>query len=473
MIKRLVDGTTVLLCACALLLAGCGAETPTPTGPAPVDIGSLAADQLDAHRTLGEPIHVDNLTVWPVYTDAPLDIGEFLTLQEAQERKVAIVRELGGAAEQGQQRARQVIVQTDNDLPLPAPVTSPTAPGTPDEPQTEAVNPAASPQGNPQVNPQGNPQINPQGGSEQVHQEVDLFNNDQQLATGGAEVSRVVIENKGELPILVVAGTIIDGGNQDRQIGQDFVIAAGKTVDVDAFCVEHGRWGSEAQASNDVEIEVGENLDPSTIATSAFSASKSAGIAPKLVRTAGQYQKDQGKVWAEVASSNAQLKTENPTDTLMGAIDEADEKTKAKRAAYETGIADAFAALAKGDNPPVGFAYAVNGKPVTVRAFAHARIMRSQLPLFLKAMAVEAHMVSTEKAAQAKATAIDVIAMVRGIQAARKAELVKTRASNVNIYFQNDVGFNARCRLSPAMVEGFKLDVGPDHVVITEDWTAK
>ena len=40
----------------------------TPTGPL-----------LDAHRWLGEPVEIGNLTVWPVHTDAPLDVGEFLT----------------------------------------------------------------------------------------------------------------------------------------------------------------------------------------------------------------------------------------------------------------------------------------------------------------------------------------------------------------------------------------------------------
>ena len=35
------------------------------------------------------------------------------------------------------------------------------------------------------------------------------------------------------------------GGKQDRQIAQDFVIGAKETVDVQAFCVEHGRWNPE------------------------------------------------------------------------------------------------------------------------------------------------------------------------------------------------------------------------------------
>src|SRR4029079_8804388 len=64
----------------------------------------------------------------------------------------------------------------------------------------------------------------------------------QQRAGGGGEVNRLVIDNKGDKAIFVLAGTLVKGGKQDRQIAQDFIIPPGKTVPVDAFCVEHGRW---------------------------------------------------------------------------------------------------------------------------------------------------------------------------------------------------------------------------------------
>ena len=417
-----VGGTLLFFSVCMLALAGCGTEPAASPTVASVEVVDHGPGHLDKHRTLGDPIQAGNLTVWPVYTDNPIDIGEFLTLQEAEARKVAVVRELGPVG--GQNR----IVMNDNGQQVDAPI----------EEQEERT---------------------------PLQQELDLRMNDQQLPSGdAAEVGRVVIENKGELPILVVAGTIIDGGNQDRQIGQDFVIAAGDTVDVDAYCVEHGRWGQEETTASVTEFN-GMQFQ--------FSASRAATIAPKVVRAAGQYGNDQGKVWQEVALSNRELGTQNATDTLMGAIDEVDEKTKAARATYEKTIGDAFEALAMRENAPVGFAYAINGKPVTVRAFAHERILRSQLPLFVKTMAIEAQMVAEAKEATARCSADDMIAMVRGIQAARNARTVNTRASNQNVYFSNDVGFNGSCRLSGEALRRFTNSVGPDMVVVTEDWTAK
>ncbi len=464
MSMRLVGGTLLLLSVCVLGMAGCGTEPAAgPAGASSgarvmdveqIDTANLGPTHLDKHRALGEPIHVQNLTVWPVHTDKPIDIGEFLTLPEAEQRKVAVVRELGGAGGQGQQRQ---VIELSNDDALPS-----------NENPTND-NPTSH-------NPAGNDRAEPG-----VQEEGEIRVVDGELVEAGAEVGRVVIENKGDLPILVVAGTIIDGGNQDRQIGQDFVIAAHTTVDVDAFCVEHGRWGTEAQEIAGIQGGIGGGADGVDVREFSsfrspinFNSLKAGTIAPKVVRMAGQYEQDQGKVWQEVKSSNGKLKTENPTDTLMGAIHEADEKTKAARAAYEQAITAAFAKLAEGEHAPIGFAYAINGKPVTVRAFAHERLLRSQLPLFVKAMALEAQMVSAEEGHDAKATAADVIAMVRGIQAQRRGETIATKAANENVYFKNDTGYNARCEVAPSKLQGYRIPAtGQAKIVITEDWTAR
>ncbi|MDA1195061.1 MAG: hypothetical protein O2894_07725, partial [Planctomycetota bacterium] len=441
----------------------------------------VATARLDAHRTLGAPIHAENLTVWPIYTDKPIELGDFLTLQEAQEKQVGIVRELD--AEGAETHAQMRIAAPGEESPAP----------------TEATNhnPSAAVAAVPaEVEPQE------EGQTLELLDDVgnDVFFNH------GAEVGRVVIENKGTLPILVVAGTIIQGGNQDRQIGQDFVIAAGETVDVDAFCVEQGRWGAMFEEDFLFEGELvegeladGEVVEPVTITGSSvsasaegiaprvvttdvcgggvtvsrFSMSPSAGVAPKQIRAAAQYEKDQGKVWEEVEISNAECGTENDTSTLFGALAEVDEATLQQRAAYETRVGEAFARLASTDRAPIGFAYAINGKPVTVRTFAHARLMRSQLPLFLKAMAIEAQIASSEADASSKTDAAAVIAMVRAIEEAAHGEWEDTAASNRNGYRQNDAGFNARCALKPELLEKLKVRVGSDIIILTEDWTAR
>ncbi len=94
---------------------------------------------------------------------------------------------------------------------------------------------------------------------------------------GSAEVNKLVIENRGKLPVLVLAGTVVKGGRQDRQIGADFVIEAGRTVPVDAFCVEHGRWNATRDG-----VETGGRFKSERV------------LAQADVRAAGQYEQDQG-----------------------------------------------------------------------------------------------------------------------------------------------------------------------------------
>ena len=414
----------VSILSLGLWLGGCGQEGPT-TPP-----GAEVA-RLDEHRSLGEPVVAGNLTVWPIYTDAPLDIGEFLTLQEAQEQKVAVVRELGSAGQQ-------------ND-----------APG---EAATQAASETEPVQRHTAAN---DAQSNEPTTNEQISEgSITIGGGDQ------AEVNRVTIENTGELPILVVAGTIIDGGKQDRQIGQDFVIAAGATVDVDAFCVEQGRWSSHSVQ----ELRAGDTVTHLSAGREdvvlRFAASRSAGIAVKGVRAAGQYEKNQQMVWDNVAGALKDVEgAENATQTLMATVEKADKKVLARRNKLESAVLDAFAELARSGSGPVGFAYAINGKPVTVRAFAHERILQSQLPLFVKAMALEAEMASDKAGANVKASAADVIALVKNIEAAEE-EMFETRASNTNAYGGNDFGFKARCVLKNGAL-------GLGKVVVTEDWTAR
>jgi hypothetical protein len=386
-------------------LGGCGAPDPAPTGV-----------RIDDHRWLGEPVIVGNLTVWPVHTDQPLDVGEFLTLEEAEGRGVAAVREVGGSAPEGA-----------NDAPIPN--------GAEQEREIVVAPDEALPQ-----------RPDPGGQTGQVRQL------EQMLGGGGAVVNTLVIENRGDLPILVCAGTIVKGGQQDRQIGQDFVIAAKTTVPVDAFCVEQGRW----------HVRDGDGI-------SGFGfTSAGQGMAIKGARASAQYENDQGKVWAEVEKALTGQEIEGTT-TLVAANEAVGVEVLAQREAMAKRVADHFAGLGRGASAPVGFAYAVDGKPVTVRAFAHERLLRGHLGAFVKAMCLEAELAARMRGEgagpPAAATASDVVALVKELRTAEAREQL-TAAGNWNAYRTSDAGFNGECR-----IEG--RGVGPDKVVLTEDWTAK
>ena len=62
-------------------------------------------------------------------------------------------------------------------------------------------------------------------------------------ASGGAEVNRLVLINRGKKPVILLAGEIVSGGKQDRIVGKDRIVpAGGAPLPLDVFCVEQGRW---------------------------------------------------------------------------------------------------------------------------------------------------------------------------------------------------------------------------------------
>jgi hypothetical protein len=129
----------------------------------------------------------------------------------------------------------------------------------------------------------------------------------------------------------------------------------------------------------------------------------------------------------------------------------------------------------------VGFAYAVDRKPVTVRTFAHPRLLEKQLNAFLEAMSVEADIAWRQAEAERKAPVTspasgeDVIAMVKQINEAAQA-ISETAAGNRTALRVSDFGGNASCEiLLPAEASPAEADAeaAATWVPVTQDWTAK
>ena len=167
----------------------------------------------------------------------------------------------------------------------------------------------------------------------------------------GAQVNTLVIENKGTTPIYVLAGTVVKGGNQDRQIGQDFIIEAKQVTGVDAFCVEHGRWSGE----RDGRATEGKFDTTAQLVTSS-------------VRAAGQYKQNQSEVWAKVADVNAANKKSAASGTLLATLDDGD---VAKHRAALSAQVVAYLKEVQPANDVVGVAYAVDGRVRGARWFVN------------------------------------------------------------------------------------------------------
>lgn len=303
-------------------------------------------------HTLGEPQVIGNLTVFAVYARAQEDIGDVLSLDDALERGLAEVRELGDS--EGSTRG------------------------------------------------------------------------------AGARVNTLVIENKGTLPILVLAGTIVKGGKQDRQIGQDFLVEAKKTEPVDAFCVEHGRWN----AQRDGAATAGK-----------FSSAKVLAVGD--VRAAGQYGNNQSEVWQKVSETNRKHGKSAPSDTLLATIDDAE--VQKRRAAL---AAEVVSHLRGAPQPTdvVGMAYAVSGKVRGVRTFMSHRIFRSYVEVLANTAALEAITAAASGGSDSKKVDAEAVAaFVKAVESGSRTER-DTQAANANAYYDHEVGYGSMAVLKSAPV---------------------
>ncbi len=271
---------------------------------------------------------------------------------------------------------------------------------------------------------------------------------------GGGEVNRLVIENKGDKAIFVLAGTLVKGGQQDRQIAQDFIIPPGQTVPVDAYCVEHGRW----VANRDGKETKGEFQAQSILAN-------------QEVRTSGQYLKSQQDVWANVELSNSTAGNAPSTGTLMATVDDGNVDAKKRREKIRVAVTEKFAQLNKDNAAPVGLAYAVDGKIREIRTFAHTKIFNLYGETLFNTVALEGDLAQRKALANKEeihTKPADVQACVDLVKAAEQAkeEQTKTEAGNVNGYRKNDIVNNGNVYLKKTNGEAAE---GP----ISQSWVPK
>lgn len=120
-------------------------------------------------------------------------------------------------------------------------------------------------------------------------------------------VNTVRIQNKGERPVLIMAGEIIKGAKQDRTLQKDILLPAGGAwTKVPVFCVERGRWHYNG--------------------SSKFESAST--VVPNSVRKEAMIKESQGAVWSKISSFQKNAGVSSPTETVMDVYK--DEKIKEK-----------------------------------------------------------------------------------------------------------------------------------------------
>ncbi len=161
-----------------------------------------------------------------------------------------------------------------------------------------------------------------------------------------SDVNQLLVENQGKKPVLLLAGEVVKGGKQDRMVGKDLILGAGKIRRISVFCVEHGRWTSGADKT--------EFKSASVMADNEIRQKAQKG---------GGSEENQTGVWDEVSRSlGAYRVAAAPTGNYQEIL---------KSDKYKEGesIGDFFLAAFRKDDQLAGFALAYNGEVQSVEYF--------------------------------------------------------------------------------------------------------
>jgi hypothetical protein len=199
--------------------------------------------------------------------------------------------------------------------------------------------------------------------------------------TDAGAVNALTVQNKTDDDVFLMEGDIVRGGNQDRVIGEDRVIAARSIQDIPVFCVEHGRWnyqGDNALNEGDKEI---------------FAFRGYYNVASSNVRRSVQTGNQQ-RVWDEVAQVTSKNAAVSPTKAYAGL--ENNDAFVNQRHSYEHFFADKL----NGQDNIVGFIALSGNQILGADLFGHPDLLRRQFPALLSSYATDAITLGSHKELQ-------------------------------------------------------------------------
>jgi hypothetical protein len=180
---------------------------------------------------------------------------------------------------------------------------------------------------------------------------------------GGGDVNHVQVTNRSDLPLLLLGGELILGGQQDRIISKEVVVPPRKRATVAVFCVEHGRWSGGRHFG------------------------RTGGIVESKVRVSGKYRVNQSEVWSKVRSKAGALGASSATGTYRAIGTSAAGEGAVKP--YRDRMTASLNALPE-RNDLVGLVAAVNGDVTAIDIFDNPALFASYRNQLLDAAIVTA-----------------------------------------------------------------------------------
>jgi hypothetical protein len=375
----LVAVACVALCACSRS-APVSENRPaggTETGASPA---AATPEVAVADYLVAAPIQHENLTIFPILSKTPRLEDRFVTLDEGLKAGTVEIVEKGARVPAPQNRQGDQQTAAGNSEPS-------------EKADEEAVEGAVT------------------GISEQL--------------IAGNDVNRLTVINRGTKPLYLMPGEIIVGGSQDRTIAEETVVAAtGEPVDLEVYCVEHGRWGMRDAATNHAVLYLlAADSDADGILAAEANEGKfvaKAGTLSKSSRLAVQGAEGQQKVWDEVKEANGALNLNWSSGAFTANYVDPNVVERLKP------YIDALSSRVSDDERVVGIVVAINGKIETVDVFESTPLFRKLWPQLLKSFALDALHANDSEDAKKVSTPREAEAFLASVLHDQKGEDRKT-----------------------------------------------
>jgi hypothetical protein len=119
------------------------------------------------------------------------------------------------------------------------------------------------------------------------------------------DVPNLKVSNKGEIPILILAGEELVGAKQNRIVNATFLVAGHASIKIPVSCVEAGRWHYRGKA-----FQSGRRMSSPQLRTKVEQDVKFA------MREGRGFRANQGEVWNEIAAKSARMSVHSPTAAM-------------------------------------------------------------------------------------------------------------------------------------------------------------
>jgi len=186
----------------------------------------------------------------------------------------------------------------------------------------------------------------------------------------GGVVPQLVVQNRGELPVLLVDGEHLEGARQNRVLNTTVLAAPMHDTVIPVSCVEQGRWHFTGR----------QDFVPAPELAYAELREMKASFVAANARAGRGFTADQAKIWAEVERKRRQVSA-GPSST--GAMRD----TFAQRRAELDRIVASFPAPEPGQT---GVIACVGRHPVALDAFEHPSVLARLWPRLVNGYAMDA-----------------------------------------------------------------------------------